>query len=393
MNLNTKSKGKQKRREFIKTSAAVGAAVIVPAVFGVFSGCKDKTDLYYNTLADALNKLPNAFPRTKSNIEIQLLKKIFSPEEAWLCGQLTIRFESVDKIAERIGLSVRDTQSRLEKMSKRGFIWGNPVGGQIRLAPFIVGIYEEQLWNMDHELAHLMEEYMVEGGAEFMRPQPAIHRVVPAQSSTKSEWILPYDDIKAILKTKKSFHVIDCICRVQQDLIGERKCDFPVHVCLSFTSFERPPSEGSVSLQEALDIIDKTEEIGLVHSVSNIAEGFFYVCNCCGCCCGILRGITDYGIENSVAASNYYAVDNPEKCRRCGTCIRRCQMKAISDYDGPSVVDRKKCIGCGLCVTGCEFGVMKLERKPDNEIITPPKDFAVWENERLKNRGIQNEDI
>ncbi len=68
-------------------------------------------------------------------------------------------------------------------------------------------------------------------------------------------------------------------------------------------------------------------------------------------------------------------------------------MKAISDYDGPSVVDRKKCIGCGLCVTGCEFGVMKLERKPDNEIITPPKDFAVWENERLKNRGIQNEDI
>ncbi len=163
-----------------------------------------------------------------------------------------------------------------------------------------------------------------------------------------------------------------------------------MHVCLSFTSFERPPSEESISLQEALDLIDETEKAGLVHTVSNIAEGFFYVCNCCECCCGILRGITEYGIENSVAASNYYAVSDPEKCMRCGTCIRRCQMKAISDYDGPSVVDREKCIGCGLCVTGCEFGVMRLERKPDNEIIDPPKDFATWEHQRLVNRGIKS---
>ena len=390
MNLNNKITKKLKRREFIKTSTIAGTAVIVPAVFGVFSSCKDKTELYYNTLADALNKLPNAFPRTKSNIEILLLKKIFSPEEAWLCGQLTVQFESVENIAERIGLSIEETQSRLGKMAKRGFIWGNPKGGQVRLAPFVVGIYEEQLWNMDHELAHLMEEWMDEGGAEFMRFRPAIHRVIPAPSSTKSEWILPYDDIKAILRTKRSFHVRDCICRVQQDLIDKRKCDFPLKICLSFTSFERPPSEGSITLQEALDLIDETEKIGLVHTVSNIAEGFFYVCNCCGCCCGILRGITEYGIENSVAASNYYATNDPDKCMRCGTCIRRCQMNAISDYEGPSVVDRKKCIGCGLCVTDCEFEVMKLVRKPDNEIITPPKDFSTWEHERLKNRGMES---
>jgi electron transport complex protein RnfB len=390
MKLDNKKKKNFKRREFIKASAAIGTAVIVPAVFGIFSSCKEKTELYYNTLADALNKLPNAFPRTKSNIEIQLLKKIFSPEEAWLCGQLTIEPESVDNIAKRIELSAEETRDRLGKMVKRGFIWGNPEGGQVRLAPFIVGIYEEQLWNMDHELAHLTEEYMHEGGAEFMRPQPAIHRVIPAPGSTKSEWILPYDDIKAILKTKKSFRVFDCICRVQQDLINERKCDFPLKVCLSFTSFERPPSEGSISLQEALDLIDETERVGLVHTVSNIAEGFFYVCNCCGCCCGILRGITEFGIENSVAASNYYAVSDPDKCMRCGTCVRRCQVKAISDYDGPAVVDREKCIGCGLCVTSCEFGAMKLERKPDNETIAPPKDFATWEHERLKNRGIES---
>jgi NAD-dependent dihydropyrimidine dehydrogenase PreA subunit len=242
---------------------------------------------------------------------------------------------------------------------------------------------------MDHELAHLVEEWFDEGGFEFMRPQPAIHRVIPAQSSTKSEWILPYDDIKAILKTKKSFRVRDCICRKQQDVLDKRKCDFPLRVCLNFTSFERPPSDKEISLQEALELIDECEKAGLVHSVSNIAEGFFYVCNCCSCCCGILRGITEFGIENSVAAANYYAVIDPEKCKCCGSCIRRCHVNAISEKDGVSVVNRKNCIGCGLCVTGCKFNVPQLVRKPDNELINPPKDFATWEHERLVNRGIK----
>ena len=274
-------------------------------------------------------------------------------------------------------------------MLRRGFVWGDIKWGKVRLAPFIVGIYEAQLWNMDHELAHLMEDWMDEGGAEFMRPQPAIHRVVPAQSSVKTDWILPHDDIKAILKTKKSFRVRDCICRVQQEHLGERTCDFPSHVCLNFTSFERPPSDNDISMEEALNLIDETEAVGLVHSVSNIAEGFFYVCNCCGCCCGILRGITEFGIENSVAASNYYAVIDPELCRGCGACIERCQVEAISELDEKSVVNKEKCIGCGLCVSGCKNEVAKLVRKPEDEIINPPKDFAVWEHERLVNRGLK----
>jgi NAD-dependent dihydropyrimidine dehydrogenase PreA subunit len=390
MDSNNKSTKKLKRREFIKASAVIGTVTIVPAVFGAFSNSPDKTDIYYNTLAEALNKLPNAFPRTKSNIEILLLKKVFSPEEAWLCGQLTIESESVDNIAKRIGLSIEETQNRLEQIKKRHFIWGNPKGGKVRLAPFIVGIYEAQVWDMDHELAHLTEEWFDEGGADFMRPRPAIHRVIPTQSSVKSEWILPYDDVKAVLKTKKSFRVRPCICRTQQELIDERKCDFPVHVCLTFASRERPPTDRDISMQEALALIDETEKIGLVHSVTNIAEGFGYVCNCCGCCCAILRGITEWGIKKSVAAANYYSVIDPNKCEGCGICIKRCHMKAISEKDEIAVVDRDKCIGCGLCATGCAFGVAKLERKPDNEIINPPANFATWEHERLVNRGLKS---
>ncbi|MFC1568938.1 ATP-binding protein [bacterium] len=392
MDSETKGAKGLERREFLKTSiaAAIGTVTLVPAVFGKFSNAPDKTDIYYETLADALNQLPNAFPRTESNVEILLLKKIFSPEEAWLCGQLTVEFESIDSIAKRIGLSLEETQSRLQHMAKRGFIWGDMNRGIVRLAPFVVGIYEEQLWEMDHELAHLVEDYFSEGGAEFMRYRPAIHRVIPAQSATKSEWILPYDDIKAILKTKKSFRVRDCICRTQQELIGERKCDFPKRVCIDFTSFERSPSERDLSLEETLALVDETEKVGLVHSVSNIAEGLFYLCNCCGCCCGILRGITEYGIENSIAAANYSASIDPRICKGCSVCQKRCHVNAISTKDRKSVVDPEKCIGCGLCVTGCAFKAVTLEPKSEETIIHPPKDFGTWEHERLVNRGLKS---
>ncbi|MGB2805609.1 MAG: 4Fe-4S binding protein [Candidatus Zixiibacteriota bacterium] len=348
------------------------------------------SDEAYDQLADALNKLPNGFPRTPSNVEILLLKKIFSPEEASLAIKLSGSLEPVDVVAERLGLSVEEARAKLMEMVKRGLLWFDKQDGKprFRLAPFIVGIYESQLESMDHEFAHLFEEYMSDGGgAGIMRPQPAIHRVIPAQGAVKSEWILPYDDVRSILLAAKSFSVRDCICRVQQDQVG-RKCDFPLKNCLMFSPVERKPRPGDISKEEALAILDETEEIGLVHTVSNVAEQFGYVCNCCGCCCAILRGITDWGVEKSVAYANYYSVIDADECTGCGACVERCQVNAVSENDEVTVVDQKACIGCGLCVTGCPTEAAKLLRKPDDEIVPPPVDFATWEQKRLRNRGL-----
>ncbi len=344
----------------------------------------------YKQLAKALDRLPNGFPRTPSNVEILILKKIFSFEEAWFGSQLSGAMESVQDIARRVGLSIEETQVRLSNMAKRGLLWHHTYKGRthFRLAPFIVGIYEAQLESMDHELAHLFERYMLDGGAVgIMKPQPALHRVVPAQKAVKSEWILPYDDIKAIILEAKTFHLQNCICRVQQDYIG-RKCNFTLRTCLSFSTSERPPRSGDISKAEALAFLDKTEELGLVHTVSNVMKGFGYICNCCGCCCGILRGITEWGIEKSVAYANYYSVIDPDKCQGCGICKERCQVNAIHEQNGIFAVNLEKCIGCGLCVTGCPNNAAKLQRKPMNEIVDPPVNFATWERERSYNRGL-----
>jgi ferredoxin len=350
------------------------------------------TDTIYTQLAAALDRLPNGFPRTETGVEIKILKKICSPEEAALAGQLRGDLEPADEIAGRIGLLTEEATNQLFKLVRRGLAWFEKREGKLhfRLAPFVVGIYEAQLELMDHELAHLVEEYMTSGGAAgMMGVQPALHRVVPAQGTAKPEWILPYDDVRAILLSAKAFSIRDCICRAQQDHL-DRKCDFPLNMCLSFSNAERSPRSGDISQVEALALLDRSEEIGLVHTVNNVIEGLGYVCNCCGCCCAILRGITEWGIEDSVAQANYFAVIDPEICNDCGTCIERCQVHAISAGDGFSVVDKALCIGCGLCVTGCPNDVARLERKPEAEIVHPPADFAAWEHERRINRGMAN---
>jgi len=344
----------------------------------------------YGKLADAMNGLPNGFPRTKSGVELEILKFIFSPEEAALASQLSGKYETVDEIAKRVGATAEKLKPTLIKMANRGLVWYGEDEGvpRFRLAPFVVGVYESQLHTMTHRFAHLVEEYFAEGGAAgIMKPQPALHRVIPSHSAVKSEWILPYDDVKALLQSQKTFTLRDCICRVQQDLLKSRRCSFPVRTCLSFSEYERPPGSDDVSKEEALALLDEFEKIGLVHTVSNVVKGLSYVCNCCGCCCGILRGINDYGIENSVAHANYYSEIDPDECAGCGLCIKRCQVKAISERDGVTVVDRERCIGCGLCVTGCPNGAVKLHLKPKKERVDPPFDYETWERERLRNRG------
>ena len=345
----------------------------------------------YARLAAALDALPNGFPRTQGGKELEILKKIFSPEEALLASNLSREMELPTTIAARMGLPDEHVASRLKALARRGMVWldldRQAKSWRYRLAPFVVGIYEASLEMMDHELAHLVEEYMAEGGADgIMKPEPPLARVVPGRHALPSEWVLPYEDVVKILDRARTFSVRDCICRVQQDRLG-RRCDFPIHNCLSFSGFGRPPGPHDISKSEALALLDQCEEVGLVHTVSNVVRDLYYVCNCCGCCCGILRGINERGIKNSVAKASYLATIDPERCTGCLVCTGRCQVHAITEVEGVAVVDSERCIGCGLCVTGCSAGAASLHKRPDWEEIRPPETFADWERQRLHRRS------
>ncbi len=181
-------------------------------------------------LANALDQLPNGYPRTESGIELLILRKIFSPEEASLGCHISGEPEPFESIALRAGIGLAPARSTLKAMAKKGLVWVSKGDGKLlyRLAPFIVGIYEASLPILDHELAHLVEDYMAQGGIKgIMQPQPALHRVVPARGTAKTEWILPYDDVKAIITASKSFQVRDCISGSSRTCSGSARAPRP----------------------------------------------------------------------------------------------------------------------------------------------------------------------
>ena len=345
----------------------------------------------YERLADALDRLPIGFPHTKSRVELQILERLFSPEEAKVASHMTGTSEAVETIAQRAGLPKEEVQEKLTAMLSRRMIWSSVKDSvrTYRLAPYMVGFYEQQSETMDHDLAHLFEHYWMEGGGNgIMKYHPDTHRVDPAHAALgKTEVILPYNDVRKLMSQAKSFQVRNCICRRQQELLGAKKCEFPVRNCISFFPLELPQSPNTITKEEAMKLLDEAEEIGLVHCVANQQSGLSWVCNCCGCCCGILRGILELGIQNSSVRANYYAVADPDLCKSCGTCEDRCHVNAVS-VNGTAIVDRAKCIGCGICVTGCPNEAMSLRLRFDAEMVVPPENYKSWEQARLRNRGL-----
>ncbi len=342
----------------------------------------------YEKLADALNVLPNGFTRTKTGSEIRLLKYMYSENEAELAGELTIAPEKSSDIAQRLNKLPKEVTAGLLNMVRQGKVWLEIENGRpkFRLAPFIVGSYEAHIDNMNEEMALLVEEFLADGGVEgIMKMQPAIHRVIPVPDALDLEWILPYDNVLEIIENAENFHVQDCICRIQRASLN-KGCDAPKHNCLSFSTTKRKPMEGDITKAQALALLKEAEDAGLVHSVSNVIDGLNYICNCCGCCCGILRGITQWGIKNTMARANYEAVVSADDCIGCQVCIKRCQVSAITMEDSIAVIDRDKCLGCGLCVTTCASDAVKLIARPEKEQVKPPENFGQWEHERLKNR-------
>ena len=79
-----------------------------------------------------------------------------------------------------------------------------------------------------------------------------------------------------------------------------------------------------------MDTLSRAADAGLVHSVSNSKEGLWYVCNCCSCSCGILRGMAEMGVANVVAKSSYINVVDAEICSGCEDCIAYCQFDALA---------------------------------------------------------------
>jgi ferredoxin len=257
--------------------------------------------------------------------------------------------------------------------------------------PFVFGIYEYQVGVLDKELAQLFEDYYREAFGQELAIQPPIHRVIPVEESVQVGLeIRPYESAVEILDTAKAWGVLDCICRKQKALIGD-PCHHPIDTCLPMSdtpgAFEHNPVIRALTRDEAVAVLQRAAEAGLVHSVNNAQQDVTYVCNCCTCSCGILRGIADLGIANVVARSAFVAQVDEGACVGCDLCLDRCQFGALS-LDGTARVDESRCVGCGVCAPACPEKALILVRRPTEDVLQPPQTEAEWRRARAEARGI-----
>lgn len=359
----------------------------------------DSTSVY-ERLADRLSQTPNGLPRSPKRTELKLLAKMFSPAQAQLGAVMHLYTEDVAVIAARAGVDEKVAHKTLKDMVRRGLARAgrSEKGLAFGLLPFVVGSWEESLAYFDKEMAELFEALVKEtGGQGMLTPGPAHVRVIPVEEAVTAEIELaPYERVSELVENSKSFGVRECICRKQKALIGER-CEYPNFNCVNFApiegAFANLPHVREIDKEEALRILREAEEAGLVHTVYNYQEDLYYICNCCPCCCGILRGVVEFGQAHALARSNYYAVVDEEACIGCESCLDRCHFGALAVPDSLCVVDITRCMGCGLCVSACPEEALRLEQRTSQEQAAPPRNRGEWMQERAEARGVPLEKL
>ena len=340
----------------------------------------------YRRLQKHLNKQPIGYPATLSGVELRLLKRFFTPDEARLAINLSYKPNPLESIYDRVkesGLSFDDMVCLLDQMMGKGVI-GHFERNGFRYffnLPLVVGMYEGQLYRLTDKFLADFDTYTAKMtfGLEFLGAKPPQMRTIPVGKSIKPEHhVTTYDRlIHLIDENDGTFVINECICRKAAAIRGNpcRKTS-RLETCLALGDIAkncvRSGVGRTISKNEAFDITRQNESDGLVLQPSNTLKVDF-ICACCGCCCGMLRLHKALPKPLDFWSTNYYASVNSEACKGCGTCLKRCQVGAIymDETRDVSVVDLNRCIGCGNCVATCPSEAILLCKKPEESI--PPE--------------------
>ncbi len=347
----------------------------------------------YERLRARLNDLANGFPETESKVEIRLLKRLFTEEEAELYLQMSPFLEKPEDVAQRLNRHVEELAPVLEHMAQKGHLFRKRNGDRVRYSavPYVVGIFEHQLKRMDEDFARDHEEYFETAfGKTIQAFKTPVLRTIPINRQLVAKNpVAPFEDVLQIIENQAKIAIAPCVCRTTTKLAG-KECDKPMENCFSFGSHAEYYVENKmgryITIDEAKEIVKKNEEAGLVMQPFN-SQKIGGMCSCCGDCCGVLRSLKMHPRPAEMVQSNYFAQVDEAECTGCETCLERCQMEAIEVDDGIAAIDLIRCIGCGLCVTTCPVDAIELVKKREDELYQPPKTGAETYMKIMQERG------
>ena len=241
-------------------------------------------------------------------------------------------------------------------------------------AMLALGMFEFQVDGLTAELMEMLHSYYDEAFMdEFFRasiPQlrtsPHLKAIVPEHR------IDTYDNMREFIRsTKQIIHVANCVCKQGEAILGNPcKVTDDIEICIQFFEggyLDRGRSR-LISKEEALAILYKAEDRGLVIQPANSLQPLC-ICLCCGCCCGVLTSAKKFDKPAELFATNYIIQIDEEKCTGCGLCVKRCPMDALTREGKKIIINQDRCIGCGVCAVKCSTKAAQLysrqkKRKP-----------------------------
>ena len=286
-----------------------------------------------------------------------------------------------EDLAKKLGWSESKVVDTMEEMSRIGILeynWENPSKKKQYILPlFVPGAAEllnmrgwfvkehPEVSDMFHEMTHQpldgITQMIPPGGAGIGMHVIPVEKAIPAEQKGASieylsHWLKKYEG---------QIGVGICSCRRAQTVRGEGSGDVEDYWCMGVGEFaqycaETGKDNKNITYEEAIEILQKAEDNGYVHQITNIdgENKIFAICNCAPGVCYALR------------TSQLY--NTPNMSRSCYTAH----------------VDKESCVACGKCVEVCPAGAAKLGQKlctKDGPVKYPKQDLPddlIWTKKR-----------
>ena len=361
----------------------------------------ETNDVYRKLQQHIDERMPVGFPPSESGADIRILKSLFTPEEASLTLNLSALAEPIERIYKRVkdsGISIKELEDKLDILVSKGIIMGgsfnNPDKKTYSTAQYAIGMFEFQVDKLTKEIVQAAADYNknVYYKEWFKANVPTQMRTIPIEQSVLPEHhISTFDDVTKIIDNADGpILIFNCICKQEMDLLG-KPCNVTDirDTCMGFGNMAKGFIElgtgREVNKSEAMERLQKYQELGLILQPNNSQDSAF-ICACCGDCCQVLQMVKKFPRPADYFTTNFHAIVDSEVCEGCNTCVERCQMEALSLINNIATVDYDRCIGCGNCVVTCESDAIKLQKK-EKEMVPPKTYDALMQKIMMKKRG------
>ena len=292
--------------------------------------------------------------------EYYCMADIVTDEEADIAIAAGLRKERTAQwLADKVGRTMDEIQPSLDRLVYYGVFRRCKIDGTDEdsyfMQIFAPGILEmmvnnQELLHEHPEVGRAFEEYTrlrMQSMGPILPDGYGLMRVIPVESAIEGiPGVTDDERLSHYLDKYDVFSVSPCSCRASRTSLGDGCGHLAEDMCVQMGKgaehYIRTGRARQITREEALEIVKRAEENGLMHDIPNIegAGESAAICNCCACACFGLRAGLMFGARDAIR-SNFVAEVDEAKCVACAQCVEVCPGNALK-------LGQKLCADCAL---------------------------------------------